>query len=367
MLYSDSGKRRRMLASNSKLFTTAAFLDRFGADGTLQTGRLGTRRARTGPNDQLLRGGLVLVGDGDPALAVARLRAPAQPAADELKPLAQGGPRGRASSASRATWSSTRRSSTASARSRSPGITGGPWLEHALRPLLRRGLRRRRLRRQPGAQCGAGLPRSGSTRAGREGQRPDAGRAARRASVLRRPTRSTRCARPTRRAADRPHEHPVRQLLRRDAAEAPRRARDSAPGHDRARRRRRPSGSRERSAAAPALSNGSGLSRTNKAVAEARSASSSPTWRATRTSTALPRLARRSPGAPARCRTACAAPPPRAAARPRPGTIDGVSALSGYCKSGNGLIAFSILMNGVNVDAARRAQDAMAAAIARYG
>jgi D-alanyl-D-alanine carboxypeptidase/D-alanyl-D-alanine-endopeptidase (penicillin-binding protein 4) len=48
------------------------------------------------------------------------------------------------------------------------------------------------------------------------------------------------------------------------------------------------------------------------------------------------------------------------------GTIDGVSALSGYCKSRSGLVAFSILMNGVNVDTARRAQDAMAAAIARY-
>jgi serine-type D-Ala-D-Ala carboxypeptidase/endopeptidase (penicillin-binding protein 4) len=48
------------------------------------------------------------------------------------------------------------------------------------------------------------------------------------------------------------------------------------------------------------------------------------------------------------------------------GTIDGVTALSGYCKSGSGLIGFSILMNGVNVDSGRRAQDAMAAAIARY-
>jgi serine-type D-Ala-D-Ala carboxypeptidase/endopeptidase (penicillin-binding protein 4) len=48
------------------------------------------------------------------------------------------------------------------------------------------------------------------------------------------------------------------------------------------------------------------------------------------------------------------------------GTIDGVSALSGYCKSKSGLVAFSILMNGVNVDTARNAQDAMAASIARY-
>jgi D-alanyl-D-alanine carboxypeptidase/D-alanyl-D-alanine-endopeptidase (penicillin-binding protein 4) len=48
------------------------------------------------------------------------------------------------------------------------------------------------------------------------------------------------------------------------------------------------------------------------------------------------------------------------------GTIDGVSALSGYCKSMSGLVAFSILMNNVNTTTARTAQDAMAAAIARY-
>ena len=48
------------------------------------------------------------------------------------------------------------------------------------------------------------------------------------------------------------------------------------------------------------------------------------------------------------------------------GTIDGVSALSGYCKSRSGLVAFSILMNSINTTTARNAQDAMAAAIARY-
>ncbi len=32
------------------------------------------------------------------------------------------------------------------------------------------------------------------------------------------------------------------------------------------------------------------------------------------------------------------------------GTIDGVSALSGYCKSRSGLVAFSILMNNINND-----------------
>jgi D-alanyl-D-alanine carboxypeptidase/D-alanyl-D-alanine-endopeptidase (penicillin-binding protein 4) len=48
------------------------------------------------------------------------------------------------------------------------------------------------------------------------------------------------------------------------------------------------------------------------------------------------------------------------------GTLNGVSALSGYCKAGHGLVAFSILMNSVDIYAARNAQDRMAALIARY-
>ena len=53
------------------------------------------------------------------------------------------------------------------------------------------------------------------------------------------------------------------------------------------------------------------------------------------------------------------------------GTLNGVSALSGYCFHGandeeHGVV-FSLLMNGVNTDAARRVQDRMAALIARYG
>ncbi len=48
------------------------------------------------------------------------------------------------------------------------------------------------------------------------------------------------------------------------------------------------------------------------------------------------------------------------------GTLSDASALSGYCEAGNHTIAFSILFNNANVDAARSAQDRMAAAIARY-
>jgi D-alanyl-D-alanine carboxypeptidase/D-alanyl-D-alanine-endopeptidase (penicillin-binding protein 4) len=48
------------------------------------------------------------------------------------------------------------------------------------------------------------------------------------------------------------------------------------------------------------------------------------------------------------------------------GTLSDVSALSGYCDAHGHTIAFSILMNSVNVVAARNAQDEIAAAIARY-
>jgi D-alanyl-D-alanine carboxypeptidase/D-alanyl-D-alanine-endopeptidase (penicillin-binding protein 4) len=52
--------------------------------------------------------------------------------------------------------------------------------------------------------------------------------------------------------------------------------------------------------------------------------------------------------------------------RTKTGTISGVSALSGYCQAGPDLIAFSILMNGVDTTRARNAQDGMASLIARY-
>lgn len=53
--------------------------------------------------------------------------------------------------------------------------------------------------------------------------------------------------------------------------------------------------------------------------------------------------------------------------RGKTGTLSNVSALSGYCfLAGGRTLAFSILMNGVNVSAAHTLQDRMAAAIASY-
>ncbi len=53
--------------------------------------------------------------------------------------------------------------------------------------------------------------------------------------------------------------------------------------------------------------------------------------------------------------------------RGKTGTLNGVSALSGYCDAvGGRRLAFSILMNGVSVSGAHTLQNAMAVAIARY-
>jgi D-alanyl-D-alanine carboxypeptidase/D-alanyl-D-alanine-endopeptidase (penicillin-binding protein 4) len=50
------------------------------------------------------------------------------------------------------------------------------------------------------------------------------------------------------------------------------------------------------------------------------------------------------------------------------GTLTGVSALSGYCRSkGGDRLAFSFLMNGIDVGRARNLQDRMTNALARYG
>jgi D-alanyl-D-alanine carboxypeptidase/D-alanyl-D-alanine-endopeptidase (penicillin-binding protein 4) len=59
--------------------------------------------------------------------------------------------------------------------------------------------------------------------------------------------------------------------------------------------------------------------------------------------------------------------PAQGRCRAKTGTLIGVSALAGYCRSkGAGRIAFALLMNGVNVARARVAQDRVAAALASF-
>src|SRR5207248_6939546 len=84
-LFSWKASTSRILASNTKLFTTSAALDRFGADATLPTEVL----TDVPPNDEGVVGGdLWLRGGGDPAFGsstyVRRNSGPGEPSVQDL-------------------------------------------------------------------------------------------------------------------------------------------------------------------------------------------------------------------------------------------------------------------------------------------
>ena len=358
-VYSHSGGRRRLLASNSKLFATAAFLDRFGSEGRLETG-LWTRGGRTGAGDRVLRGDLVLVGDGDPALASRRFARGHGTPQTSLRPLADavhsaGIRRVRGGILADPTIFDSRRSVP------QPGISGGPFLSTLSGLSFNSGFDGGRYARNPALKAGKALMRAieakgvkirGGVRVGAAPNRVTAREAL---ATSASPTAASLIAR-TNTPSD---NFFAEMLLKRLAARASRQG-TTARGARKAERFARSVGS------GASLVNGSGLSRTNAAsprevgrllVHMGRDPDLDRAWRdslavAGRTGTLANRM--RGTAAQGRCQA-------------KTGTIDGVSALSGYCRTGNGRVAFSILMNGVNVDVARRAQDAMAATIARFG
>lgn len=79
VLYRLRAQTPRVPASNEKLWTTIAALDRFGATGFLTTTALAREEIRP---DGTLRGNLYLHGEGDPTLSSARLEVLAQELAD---------------------------------------------------------------------------------------------------------------------------------------------------------------------------------------------------------------------------------------------------------------------------------------------
>jgi D-alanyl-D-alanine carboxypeptidase/D-alanyl-D-alanine-endopeptidase (penicillin-binding protein 4) len=358
VLYADSGRRRRMLASNSKLFTTAAFLDRFGADGTLAT-RVWERGQRAGVNDQILRGGLVLVGDGDPALAAPGFARRKSLPLTRLKPLARavreaGIKRVNGDLLVDPTVFDGKRSVP------QPGITGGPWLSTLSGLSFNAGFDGGRYAASPARDAGADflkrLDRAGVKVKGRirVGGAPPAVLAANPIDSVRSPTAAQLITQ-----TNVPSDNFYAEMLLKRLA-----ARDTQTGTT-ARGARKAERFASSVGGGASLVNGSGLGRTNKASPKetgrllAHMASDDELGKPFRLSLPVAgrtgTLANRMRGTAAQGK--CMA---------KTGTIDGVSALSGYCKSGNGLTAFSLLMNGVNLDAARRAQDAMAASIARF-
>lgn len=358
VLYSDSGRRERILASNTKLFTTAAFLDRFRADGTLATKVFG-RGGRTGANDQILRGGLALVGDGDPALASPRFAKRHNLPLTRLQPLANAVRR----AGIRRVRGDLLLDETIFDRRRSvpqPGITGGPFLSPLSGLSYNSGFDGDRYASDPAREAGhafvkalrdAGVRFEGRLKVG------DAPRKLRRSKPLgteRSPSAAKLIAQ-----TNTPSDNFFAEMLLKRLGARPGRQGTTRRGARKAERFARQIGSGVR------MVNGSGLARTNVAsprdvgrllIHMARASALAAAWDdslavAGRTGTLANRM--RGSAAEGRCRG-------------KTGTLDGVSALSGYCRSGAGLVAFSILMSNVNIDAAHRAQDAMAAAIARY-
>ena len=358
VLYSDSGKRGRLLASNTKLFTTAAFLDRFGVEGRLATSVWG-RGQRSGRNDRVLSGGLALVGAGDPALASPRFARKHNLPVTRIQPLAQDV----RAAGIRRVKGDLRVDDTIFDRKRSvpqPGITDGPFLSTLSGLSYNSGFDGGRYARDPArlaarafvnALDDAGVAFNGRIKVG---DTPRRLRESRPLGTVRSPRAAGLVAQTNTPSDNFFAEMLLKRLAARDARQG-----TTARGAAKAEKFAAKVGSGVR------MVNGSGLSRTNAAsprnvgrllIHMAEADRLRRAWRdslavAGRTGT----LANRMRGTAA-----------EGACRAKTGTIDYVSALSGYCKSGSGLVAFSILMNNVNVDTARRAQDAMAAAIARY-
>jgi serine-type D-Ala-D-Ala carboxypeptidase/endopeptidase (penicillin-binding protein 4) len=357
-LFSWASRTPRILASNMKLFTTSALLERYGAQKTFST-RLWALGSRGGAGRRVLRGGLGLVGGGDPTLADAAFaRANALPLT-RLRPLA---------SAVKAAGIQVIRGglvadeSIFDSRRRVPqgGITGGPYLGSLSGLDYDSGYVHGHLARSPAKVAGralvAKLRREGVRVKGRVrvGRVPESTR-------RKPPLGSVSSPEVGELIADTNHPSNnffAEMLLKRLAA---------AGGHrgTTARGARIVERFARRAGATVRAQNGSGLSRRDKASPRSvasllRSMEGRGDFGVFHSS--LPAACTQGTLAGRMCGTAA-----EGSCRAKTGTLADVSALSGYCKARHHhLLAFSLLMNGVNPTTARSHQDQIAALIARY-
>jgi D-alanyl-D-alanine carboxypeptidase/D-alanyl-D-alanine-endopeptidase (penicillin-binding protein 4) len=352
VLFSDDAGRRLIPASNQKLFTTAAFLDELRPHGRLETRAYVRGRVR-GPRDSVLAGDLVLVGDGDPAFGTARFARrndqPVTKVAVLATEIARAGIKrikGKVL-ADDTIFDRERRSgpwlSPLSGLSFNNGYDGG---EYARVPELVAARALRAALRKRGVKIGGGI-----------------GRANLPGATLRRDPLAS-VASPTAAALIEETNTPsnnffAEMLLKRVGAVGDKR------GTRRRGARRVEAFAKQAGAGGIQAVDGSGLSRKNRTSAEqvgkllvavARDDRDARAFHASlavagRSGTLADRM--RGTAAEGKCSA-------------KTGTLDGVSALSGYCRSAGRTIAFSVLNNRVDVDAAHRAQDRIAAAIARY-
>jgi serine-type D-Ala-D-Ala carboxypeptidase/endopeptidase (penicillin-binding protein 4) len=356
-LFHAASHRRRILASNTKLFTMAALLHRFGPSATLKT-RL-YKRPRNGVEGHTLHGSLVLVGGGDPALADPGFARHNDLPLTSLRSLARDV---RRAGIKRVTG---RVRADDSIFDRRRGIpTTGVDASGELGPLsglsYDSGIAHGHYAKNPELVAARALRRK--LRAAGVHVKRGTGRADLPHRVLAKRPLGSVPSPPIHRltaATLKPSNNFFAEMLLKRLA---------APGRGSAGTTRRGSRKVRRFAhelgTSVRMENGSGLSRSNRAsprqvgrllVAMSRRSGASAYRHSLPVAGEEGTVAHRMNGTAAdgRCRT-------------KTGTLIGVSALSGYCRAGHGQVVFSILMNSVDVDLARAAQDRMAALIARY-
>ena len=357
-LFSWASKTPRILASNSKLFTTSTALHRLGVNARLTTRLYPQPRSSLRPH--AIRGNLVIVGDGDPALsskAFARKHGlPLTPLGALANRLKKAGIRrvlGRIEADD--TIFDRKRSipttgvdptpgdmSTLSGLSYNSGMDGS---HDARSPELQAARALKTKLRQRGIRVKGGVSH-GNLSTGALSHDPLASVSSPKISNLVM-------------ATNRPSNNFYAEMLLKRLAASPEKKGTTSRGARLAEHFAKKLGAPVR------MENGSGLTRRNQASPKAvghllRAMAHRPEQAAFRRSLPLAAhqgtLSHRMGGTAAdgKCRA-------------KTGTLIGVSALSGYCRTGSGLVAFSILMNSVDVAVAQDAQDKMAALIAKYG
>ena len=356
-LFSSASHRRRILASNTKLFTMAALLNRFGPSATLKT-RLYARPGNA-VEGHTLRGSLVVVGAGDPALGRSGF------ARDNGLPLTPLGPLAtdvRKAGIKRVTG---RIRADASIFDRHRGVpTTGVDASGELSPLsglsFNSGIAHGQYAKNPELVAARALRRK--LRAKGVHVKGGTGRANLPRRVLAKPPVGSVGSPPIHKlmsATLKPSSNFFAEMLLKRLGASRRGAKGTTRrGSRKVRKFARKLGTNVR------LENGSGLSRSDRAsprqvgrllAAMSRGSGGGAYRRSLPLAGEEGTVAHRMNGTAAdgRCRT-------------KTGTLIGVSALSGYCHAGHGVVVFSILMNSVDVDLARAAQDKMTALIARY-
>jgi serine-type D-Ala-D-Ala carboxypeptidase/endopeptidase (penicillin-binding protein 4) len=353
-LFAEDAGENRILASNTKLFTTSTALERLGSDATLET-----RVWADGPlASDVLRGDLYLVGDGDPALAskdfarrnglpltslgqLSRQVKDAGVARVKGDVLADDTVFDRVRGVPDSNWRTSPYIGPLSGLSYNSGLSGGGFADdpalaaaHELRDdLEKRGI---------GV---AGEVRLGEASATLKGSDPLA--------LVRSPEIAT-LVEETNRVSN---NFFAEMLLKRLAATSGKRG-TTKRGTEKVESFAHELGTDVHA------SDGSGLTRSNTAsprevgellVAMLEHDAAKPFRESLALAGREGTLAERMRGSAAEGN--CEA---------KTGSLSDVSALSGYCEAGGHTLAFSILMNSADVNQARALQDKMAAAIARY-